>query len=582
MINYDIFFRRNGVRLPQHLLAPHFPSLDNFVFPKDSIHHFTTMDNIITGPTTYEHLYREIEKKIFVYHVLEVTGDKGEPRKVALPLEPLVRDYHIRHKRYRRAIKLENIPRDENTLAVINYALLTKTSRYMKSMYAEYNKWWNLNKTIWDTAGKVASVSDRQQFIFLELPRVLPSVQRLNTYLNKVNPNFIEYFRDPNALMILELWKWLDPNTRAESILANISTEEMNKVNLIYQESGKLLVLNLGLLNSWIYSKGTTTEEQRTKLPPDKIRKCFLRMLMALMEYRTVDATVDPEMGVTEPNESDEGGEVLDGSLINTDKENSGSVVINNNEVHEPINNTDQQVTDNIESFEDRFKDIEKDLDQLDIIEKEQDIENSLEKNDVENQIINNSLNGGKTNIKDFDVDKTPDQVLKDICDKLADDGLMSGGEYRKYVEQIDKMATLPSPKDNVTMHDYVKIKQEDLLIQKPRQFKDRYNVIDKSMLGSSLELFDKNYIDKVLPKDIVSMPLALQKAGFVISKYDIETEEDILGASEVHVIKLNPIVGKASTIRIKIPKIQSNGEFKVGGTKYRMRKQRGDKKFLF
>ena len=141
MIIYDTFFRRYGVRFPQHLLAPNLPSLENFSFPKNSIHHFTTMDNIVVGPSTHEYLYRDIEKKIFVYHVLESTASKGDPRKVAIPLEPLVREFHIRHKRYRRAIKLENIPRDENTLAVINYALLTKSSRYMKSLYAEYNRY---------------------------------------------------------------------------------------------------------------------------------------------------------------------------------------------------------------------------------------------------------------------------------------------------------------------------------------------------------------------------------------------------------------------------------------------------------
>ena len=72
-------------------------------------------------------------------------------------------------------------------------------------------------------------------------------------------------------------------------------------------------------------------------------------------------------------------------------------------------------------------------------------------------------------------------------------------------------------------------------------------------------------------------MPMALQRAGFVVSKYDIETHEDILGEAETHVIRINPIVGKSSTIRIKLPKINENGTFKVGGTTYRMRLQRGD-----
>lgn len=580
MINYDIFFRRVGVRLPQHLLSPNYANFENFSFPKSSLHHFTTFDNIVTGPSPFEYLYRDIEKKIFVYHVLEGSSDQGEPRKVAIPLEPLVREFHIRNKRFRRAIKLENIPKDENTLTVVNYALLTKSQRYMKSMYAEYNRWTNLNKTIWNTASKVARESDRNQFVFLELPKNLPSVQRLNTYLDKVNPSFLEYFRDPNTLMLLELWKWLDPETRNKSIMAAVDSSEMSKINLVFQESGRMLVLNMGLLNSWIYSKSATSTEQRTRLPPDKIRKCFLRMMMGLMEYRTVDASVDEEMiAEQETSPENEDGE---GALVTTPSipvETSDTITINNDtSTLETVHKANQQVVEEeAESFEERFKDMERDLDQLDIIEKEQDIENALQKNEVQEQSIANSMSGEPINLKDFDNAQTPAQILKDTCDKLTDDGLMSGGEYRKYLMQIDKMETLPSPIGKDTITEFVKIPESDLSLKEPIKFKDKYSVTDKSMLESSLEQFDKNYINKVLSKDIVSMPLALQKAGFVISKYDIETHEDILGESETHVIRINPIVGKSNTIRIKIPKIRENGKMMVGGTQYFMRKQRVD-----
>ena len=584
MIIYDTFFRRSGVRLPQHLLAPNLPSLEGFSFPKSSIHHFTTMDNIVTGPSTHEHLYRDIEKKIFVHHILESTASKGEPRKVAIPLEPLVREFHIRHKRYRRAIKLENIPRDENTLVVINYALLTKSTRYMKSLYADYNRWWNLHKTVWDAAGKVAKVSDRHQFIFLELPKVLPSVARLNNFIDKVNPNFIGYFRDHNALMLLEFWKWFDPETRKDSILAGLDDSDMSKINVIYQESGRMLVLNLGLLNSWILKKvekptdPDAAIQPNGKLVPDKIRKCFLRMLMTLMEYRTVDASVDPDMGNDTEKVTDE-TDATDSEPTTTEIDQSDTFIVKNDDITvHTATSADQQVQEpHTDTFEERFKDLEKDLDQLQVIEKEQDIEQSLEKSEVENQAIANSLSGAAINLKDFDTAKTPEQVLKDTCDALTDDGLMSGAEYRKYIAQIDKIGSLPAPDGKGTISDYIKINQDDIIIKEPKKFKDKYNVVDKSMLESSLDVFDKNYITKVLPKDIASMPMSLQRAGFVVSKYDIETHEDILGSSETHVIRINPIVGKSSTIRIKIPTIQPNGTFKVGGVDYRARKQRGD-----
>ena len=576
MINYDIFFKRNGVRLPQHLLSPNIPSYENFSFPKSSIHHFTVLDNVVTGPSTHEPLYKDIEKKIFIHHVTEVTDTKGEPRKIALPLEPHIREFHIRNKRFRRAIKLENFPNDENTLCVINYAFITKTSRYMKSVYAEYNRWWNQTKTVWDTVAKTAQVSSRQQFIFLELPKNLPSVARLNNFIDKVNPTFIEYFRDQNALIILEFWKWLDPATRNGSVFAKIAVSDLPKVNVVFQESGRILVLNMGLLNSWIIDKDNKDPTKpKGVLIPDKIRKCFLRMMMSLMEYRTVDATVDEEM----INGEDQTPETTEEKTpLALDIKEEPPVATNNT-----IDHHSQQVEDTeTNDFETKFKDIEKDLDQLATIEKESDIENSLVKAETQEQTFQNTVKGSTIKIEDFDIEKTPEQVLKDTCDALADDGLMSAGEYRKYVAQIDKMDTLIGPDGETPVKDFIKINPEDIIIKEPMKFKDKYSVIDKSMLESTIETFDRNYITKVLPKDVTSMPVALQKAGFVISKYDVEVQKDILGETEIHAIKINPIVGKASTLRFKIPKIQPNGEFMVGGTKYRMRKQRGDLNFLF
>ena len=146
MIQQDLFIRRYSVRLPQHLMTPVMPRLDLFEFPRNSIWHYAPMDNVLNGPASDEYFLRTIEKKIFVHHELELKDFKGNPRKVGASLMPYVREYHIQNRRFRNC---ENIATDlpgELTLGIVNYALLTRSYRYVRSIYSEYYKWWNVTR----------------------------------------------------------------------------------------------------------------------------------------------------------------------------------------------------------------------------------------------------------------------------------------------------------------------------------------------------------------------------------------------------------------------------------------------------
>jgi hypothetical protein len=46
------------------------------------------------------------------------------------------------------------------------------------------------------------------------------------------------------------LWKWFGPE-RNDSLFKEIDSKHLNKINLIFVESGKWFVLNLGVVDSW-------------------------------------------------------------------------------------------------------------------------------------------------------------------------------------------------------------------------------------------------------------------------------------------------------------------------------------------
>src|ERR1035437_10079653 len=310
MQQYDIFFRRFGIKNPGQLMTPVMTKLDKFEFPKNAIHHFVVMDNIHYGPAGDDYLYRDIIKQIVMEHVVELTEFKGMPKKLSVQTLPYVRQYHMKNRRFRNIPGCANTSRDPNTLIVVNYGFVVKLYRYMKSILSNYNKWWNVQKTVFDTIATICGDSDRQHFIVTDLPTTLPSLQSLMMYSKVMNNRGTQIFDSHESLFLLELWKWLSEEHREESIFAKLTEKDFHKVNIVFQDSGKWILINLGVINSWRYIPVEDEKEtedkavQKVKIPALGLQKRFLRMMMTLLESKNivedvVDQTHHPVEDVT-------------------------------------------------------------------------------------------------------------------------------------------------------------------------------------------------------------------------------------------------------------------------------------------
>lgn len=635
MMQESIFFKRYGIKFPSYLLSPRINSIDFLEFPKSSIYHFNEVDGITIGPQPDDFFFRNITKRIAVQHVIQLDVRQGNPRKLSLQILPIVRTYHSKNRRFRWLRPGEMYPHDENQLVVINYALCSRIYKYVRNPFAEYNKWYNITSTVFYRIGQAAKESKRNQYVIFKLPKQLPSVPRLNIFTLKSSQQMLKFFADPNAALILEIWKWLDPQTRYRSALNYIDPTTYNKVNFIFEESGKWILFNLGLLDSWIFCKerpeaiateptpdkpkqtqmgapnpikpqeekdevaiealientqdwlkivpkGTALEDIndffenkqrvaleenviRIKIIPDQIRKRFLRCLMTLMGARTVETSaIDKEDQLEQ-----EDNQTTQTNITVVDKNNStfDTAVT---EVNLDID-SDPKFQSEI-----NLENLDEDLKQLEIIEKDQEMQESIDEVKAQEKRASIINTGEPISVNDFEVEKDHTAVVKDSCDKLAKDGFMTAAEHRAMMNLVQKSLDLDSPQEGVKMKDYIEIKPSDLAIKEVKA-PDKITILDKSQLSDSLNNFDKDYIEKVLDKDTVSMALATQKAGFVVTDYKIQEHKDILGGLQTHILKINPVIGKSSTITFKVPKIDPNGEYKIGGVGYRMRKQRTD-----
>lgn len=558
ILNYDIFYRRYGVRIPDQMMLPFMPSIEKFQFPRGSVHHYAHYDSVSDGPSSDEYLYRDISKKILMEHVLTLKAARGSPTIPNVSLMPFVRNFHLRNKRFRFLENAATVTKDDLLLTVVNYDILRHGARYVRNIYSDYNKWWNFQSTVWSKINEVTKNSDRQHFIFAELPKVLPSKNKLNEYSKLFTQAALTSFGGANSWFILELWKWFSEEHRAESMIPTMTQEQLAKVNIVYQESGRFLLINLGVLNKWRFvpmAKPTSAEEkeaydkhqkQPVKIKPDQLQARFLRMLMTLMSVRTTAPVEVP----------------LDDDL--EDNKTSSNTTVDAQAAIRPedVDTDEVSASDRAAAI---LSTMEEDLAQLEEIERV-----SAATNNDENQ-------DRSVSISDFSRDKNPEDIIKEQCNALADAGMMTASEYRRFMTLSENYKAILSPDGKTTLAEYSDVKPEQLVINESKKIPDIKTVVDKSMLKSSLLTFDSEYIKNVLKRDICAMVVNSQKGGFVINKYEVEANESILGKFETHTLRITPVEGEPSILRFKLPVIDEDGVYESKGIKYRMRKQRGD-----
>lgn len=168
-------------------------------------------------------------------------------------------------------------------------------------------------------------------------------------------------------------------------------------------------------------------------------------------------------------------------------------------------------------------------------------------------------------------------KAIMDQMGSLADEGLVSGAEYRRMEKLSGKYEEITNPVGEGTLSDLIKVDLEADVKLSEAKLKDTRAVKDKSMLQSSLLEMEKNYINNYLDKNIAQMVMALQNIGIAVVDYKKENVVDALTKMDIYTIKLVPAVGKPTTIRMRIPTLTEDGIFTTGGVRSKMATQRSD-----
>lgn len=575
-INQITHYKTYGVRNINELAAPRLFDLRVFSFPFKSILHYATYDSIENGPPSDYILFNDIKKAVYFKPISDITQYFGSPRVQPINTLEIVRDYRNTNRRMKLLTGDVSSVVDPTTLLVMNYCVLNKRYRYIRNIFTDYHRWKNIFATVIDNFVLNTSVPQVAHYLPVNIPEIIPSINQLDRAALSLDQSTLNVFKNQDSYTLLELWKWLDPRTSKDSLFSKIPLNKLHLLNLIYVKRNKWCVLNLGTLSS--YRALTLTDLSPTETPVilskvklefKQIQKRLLKMMMTL-EQGSLDI-IDTHQELKLPEEMLEQQTGLD---TTDDDDDVVEVIRPKPPTEEELEKREDKKLQLLTIDEEDEPDIVAQKIKLQDLELDQELDQLNEINERREKDI---AKEDSLSIYDLLNEKEPelDRLIFDACDKLADNNLLTAGEYKRYSKLADSYKRIIAKDGKSTLEDYVKIPAEDLQISDTVNIPDSDGIVDKSMLKSSLEVFDKNYIGKdIIGKDTAAMVLSLQKAGIIIADYKVIKHESILGAEEEHTLRLVPLEGAASTIRFKVPVVEENGTFLASGTRYSLRKQ--------
>ena len=176
---------------------------------------------------------------------------------------------------------------------------------------------------------------------------------------------------------------------------------------------------------------------------------------------------------------------------------------------------------------------------------------------------------------EDEDVKNVDKSVQREI-DKYFSAGKLSDPERKRLEKMSTRWTKIDNPRGKGTLETIINTPVDENLTD-VSVCKESVTLHDKSMLNSSITTFDKEYLDKLMFKDIVSSVVGIQKGGIIIKDLKVRNVRTVAGNVDHYSVNVQPIGGVSSTLPIKIPVIDDEGNMLINNVKYNMNKQRGE-----
>lgn len=566
---YLNFYKTYGIRFLTNLKNPKLSEYNNLALPRASILHWVDYDGKYEiGPSQDEPILVRTADKVYLEAVSRYPANSKDGWIVAKNnTAGLVVKYVTENPNIKRMTKMANEYVSNDVLPTYSYGLLSTTYRYKKYIDSELNRWTNYHYTVFQTALNTSKISNRQQFIELDVPKHFPSYQNIKKGASGINKTNIRYLPLKDHWLILAFWNLIAGNGN-DFIFTNYELKDFDKINIIWKADDKFTVMNLGVFLGFAHGKNATTD-------PAKLQRRIVSMFIRINAMSHTANEIDDELsdqidnftGVDEPEIEEEedfdNTNVDDDSIINPFKTKIPLAALkesNDDEVYKNFVSPDKIVLDDDDGEEQLDDEDDEFLKALEIVSDDNDVDSTGYKAYIAQSV-------------------EPDSVVSQDGARLVKAGVMAVGSYERFKKLARDAGDILDPLNpKLTINESSNITKEDITIPEVNILPVNSNdMLDKSMNYSSLSKFNEQYIQNVYHKDILNAVMRTQRGGLVIKDYQIDKVETVNDKYNVHKVQIETLKGHTSTLSFKVPVMETDGTFKSGGSRRYMRKQRGD-----
>lgn len=617
MLPYERYIKLFGIIRAEHLMNPKIRRIERLSLPKGSVLHYLPETETEIGPARDNPFIASAQRLVYIDHVTKLSTADGGPRSTFVLPGPMIQQYRRSNMQIRPLNNYEMATREPANMIVVNYSMLGRMFKYMRSALSRYWFWKNIRNTVWDKINELNTPHERHHFVVLDIPKVLPSLAVFRRGEARITPELMKTFNSRERLDVLDVFTWLGPN-RANSSMGRLSPEKFAATNLVLRKDAGWMVINVGRLNEWRRSDAVSMENWEDAHTPIEgltitygfpkedgsyeVKKgTIVAPTMESMEIRYDDGSVEQ---LALPGVSMEAiGKGLDPKImqirflallikiINATNPviDNGNTMPTEEQEAEDLEKAEAEKAEEQETDLQIFKDTE--VEEL-LVDEEETLSEDLDKmagsgeqaimTDEDGELIIETSQPVAAAIPQAvgnqNIEQTLTSSIDSKLDELADKSLVTAAEYRRMQRLAQSYKTMKNPWDpSETVEEAMVITDEDLVFEKAADYPDMDAVKDKSMLNSTVELMDSQYIEKVMKKDILNCVLSVQKAGIAVTGYSVRVVEDAVSNYEVHTIQFTPVTGKPSTIQIRVPIVDKKGVYVSNGQRYRLRAQKAD-----
>ena len=604
MQTFTAFYKECGVRTATVFRSPiprpvkhlcrgavlHIPAEEGKDFPDDSLVFLNKLPN-----------------RIYLYNELKLIDDNKSVGVKHIQKEVLARSWVTNHKKqFQISLKPIGAITDENQLVTINYGLADAGYRYSESVQlTPFNKWLDYQKTLWARVSEVAKTTSRQNFVIMGSGTELPSLSALRTASKAFTVQSLAFFDDDVKKNILDIWKFLDPETRSTSCLGVLDVTSFSRINLLFQMfDGTTVVLNLGYLNSWVKGQPNQTENSSvSQKDPASLQIDFIRFLIVLQNYniegqraaREAEEAKEGDRQSLSKNtgkKSDTAGQDVPEVPDDVEGEEDGQITerppsqtgTNSTEVKRGVpvpGVTDPKGKEPDAVSVDTSNETEvTEADEIALLE-DMETRRVNARGVLKQDIAYDPEESTPLEVLEKKVSTPPvfgENVLKRL-DTLVDKGAVSAAEYRKIVKSLEAFKSLPNPFTGTgNILEAATVKPQDVVFDvKSTSLVDPTGLSSASVQNSCVEELDRGYVRNVFRKEILASLISVVDLGTLIENLEIQERETAEGRVMEISMTMKPIGGKPSQIRHKIPVPEEDGTFKAKGVRYHSRKQIND-----